>query len=240
MVRDAWQGAACMCPSARSRSLGLGQSERWCRTAWSGDAFPVARSKSLGLGHCETRGYVAGVEEQRRTAGVHPPHGLGAPGSAKVCGGGNISAAICAACVPVGFHVPAHVRSSAVGRPCGPSRVPAPGTDGCTATRLAACGFWPARVCSKIAGCACCTRFTSLGLATERGTCNPERAMLQQIMRAAGLPGRASAHSTNSCCAASVHGAAACIARAWLAAALDQSEAKLCSGVVAHCDACRP
>ena len=52
--------------------------------------------------------------------------------------------------------------------------------------------------------------------------------MLQQIMRAAGLPGRASAHSTNSCCAASMHGAAACIARAWLSAALDQGEAKLC------------
>ena len=34
---------------------------------------------------------MAGVEEQQRTAGVHPPHGLGAPGSAKVCGGGNFS-----------------------------------------------------------------------------------------------------------------------------------------------------
>ena len=111
MVRNAWQGRAYMRPSARSRSLGLGQSERWCCTAWSWDACPVARSKSLGLGQSEPRGYVAGVEEQQRTAGVHLPHGLGAPGSAKVCGGGNFSVTVRTACVRVRSHVPcAHVR----------------------------------------------------------------------------------------------------------------------------------
>ena len=71
---------------------------------------------------------------------------------------------------------------------------------------------------------------------SARDVCNPGRAMLRQIMRAARLPGRASAHSTNSCCAASMHGAAACIARAWLAAALDQ----LCLTLIQRSSFVRP
>ena len=95
--------------------------------------------------------------------------------------------------------------SSAVGRPCGTSHL------GPMAVLLPA----SPRVAFDRRGWA--ARYLDAPVAHDlralrrpqsaRDVCNPGRAMLQQIMRAAGLPGRASAHSTNSCCAASMHGA---------------------------------